>query len=126
MASRRRRLIPVTTRSGRCGSSAGATRRGRRLLVAALSLACFGGAQDVPSPLVWTQSTFEDFQSGRFEDAGANAYVSRQGRVQLINKWDLNDDGFLDVVFANSHSQAEKLDATIYWGNGRDFDDRRT
>lgn len=75
--------------------------------------------------LIWTQSTFEDFRKGRFEDGGANAYVSRRGRVQLINRWDLNDDGYIDIVFANSHSHAEKLDAIIYWGNGKDFDGLR-
>lgn len=75
--------------------------------------------------LVWTQSSFEDFRQGRFEDGGANAYVSHRGRVQLINRWDLNGDGYLDMVFSNSHSHSEKLDAVIYWGNGRDFDNMR-
>ena len=100
--------------------------RPQRWAVAAFSIACFVAAQESRAPVVWTQSTFDDFRKGRFEDAGANTYVSRQGRVQLVNKWDLNGDGHLDIVFANSHSQAEKLDASIYWGNGRDFDDRRT
>jgi hypothetical protein len=76
-------------------------------------------------PRVWTQSSFEDFRKGRFEDNGANTYVSRKGRIQLVNRWDLNGDGILDLVFTNTHSHYEKLDAAIYWGNGRDFDDRR-
>lgn len=100
--------------------------RGKQAVVVLLSVLSHASAQNTSGPAVWTQSTFDEFRKGRFEDAGANTYVSRSGRVQLINRWDLNGDGNLDIVFANSHSHAEKLDATIYWGNGRDFDDRRT
>lgn len=100
--------------------------RSRQLPLAALTIACVVASTDSRELLTWSQTTFEDFRKGHFEDAGANSYVSRRGRAQLINKWDLNDDGALDVVFANSHSHAEKLDATIYWGNSEDFDDRRS
>src|SRR5688572_22611386 len=78
-----------------------------------------------PEPLVWTQDTFADFAGGRFGDSGANVYVSAAGRMQLINRWDLNNDGCIDLVFCNTHPHVEKLDAAIYWGNGQDFDDRR-
>ncbi|WP_428938597.1 FG-GAP repeat domain-containing protein [Fontivita pretiosa] len=74
---------------------------------------------------VWTQDSFEDFSQGRFGDGGVNTYVSAAGRIQLINRWDLNGDGNIDLVFANSHPQAEKLDAVIYWGNGQDFSEKR-
>jgi len=95
-----------------------------------LVIAAFCGAVAIllagQNPLIWKQSTFEDFVKGRFGDAGANTYVSRNGKIQTINQWDLNSDGFLDLVFTNTHSQAEKLDAVIYWGNGKDFSDART
>jgi hypothetical protein len=42
--------------------------------------------------------------------------------VQLVNRFDLDNDGSIDLVMANSHPQAERLDAAIYWGNGKDFD----
>src|SRR6187455_1921080 len=74
---------------------------------------------------VWRLDSFEDFRAGTFGDGGANMYVSAAGRVELVNRWDLNNDGFLDLVFANSHPHVEKLDATIYWGNGKDFDAAR-
>ena len=71
---------------------------------------------------VWRESSFQDFAGGRFGDGGANVYVSRKGRIRLINSWDLNEDGFLDLVFANTHPHQEKLDAVIFWGNSQDFD----
>jgi len=58
-------------------------------------------------------------------DGGANTYVSARGRVQLVNSWDLNQDGYLDLVFSNTHPHREALDAAIYWGNGKDFDGSR-
>lgn len=84
-----------------------------------------GQVQPTGELKVWKQSGFEAFSKGRFGDGGHNTYVSAKGRIQLVNRWDLNSDGHLDLVFANSHPQAEKLDAALYWGNGKDFDDRR-
>ncbi len=74
---------------------------------------------------VWRESTIEDFRDGSFSDGGANTYVSANGRIQTINRYDANGDGYIDLLFANSHSYAERPDMTIYWGNGRDFDIRR-
>ena len=51
--------------------------------------------------------------------------MTASGKVQLVNRFDLNNDGWIDLVFANSHPQAEKLDQAIYWGNGKDFDASR-
>ena len=74
----------------------------------------------------WIETTFEDFSDGTFGDGGANLYVSAQGTVQTIHRWDLNDDGCIDLVFANSHRHAEKLDAQIFWGDRADLDARRS
>lgn len=70
---------------------------------------------------VWTEKSFEDFSDGTFDDAGANMYVSHNGRVQTINRWDVNKDGNVDILCVNSHSLVEMLDMSIYWGNGVDF-----
>lgn len=70
---------------------------------------------------VWRESTFEDFIDGTFDDAGANMYVSHKGRIQTINRWDLNGDGNVDILCVNSHPLVEMLDMSIYWGNGKDF-----
>jgi hypothetical protein len=69
----------------------------------------------------WLESSFEDFADGTFSDAGANTYVSAKGRIQTVNRWDVNRDGFIDILCANSHPLIEMLDMSIYWGDGRDF-----
>ncbi|UCE04490.1 MAG: VCBS repeat-containing protein, partial [bacterium] len=70
---------------------------------------------------IWRESTLEDFIDGTFDDAGANMYVSYNGRIQTINRWDVNGDGNIDIFCVNSHPLVEMLDMSIYWGNGKDF-----
>ncbi len=70
---------------------------------------------------VWHESSFEDFIDGSFDDGGANMYVSFNGRIQPINRWDVNNDGNVDILCVNSHPLVEMLDMSIYWGNGKDF-----
>ena len=70
---------------------------------------------------IWRESRFEDFIDGTFDDAGANMYVSAKGNIQTINRWDVNDDGNIDILCVNSHPLVEMLDMSIYWGNGKDF-----
>ncbi|MFQ5676196.1 MAG: FG-GAP repeat domain-containing protein, partial [bacterium] len=74
---------------------------------------------------IWRESSFNDFRDGTFGDGGVNTYVSANGRIQTIYRWDANNDGNLDLVFANSHSYSVQLDMSLYYGNGRDFDIRR-
>jgi hypothetical protein len=70
---------------------------------------------------VWREDSFEDFADGRFDDGGANMYVSHRGRVQSVNRWDVNGDGYIDILCVNSHPLVEMLDLSIYWGNGKDY-----
>jgi hypothetical protein len=72
----------------------------------------------------WTQNSFKDFRQGTFLDAGSNAYVSARGRIQIISRWDLNNDGFLDVIMPAGHGQTEKEDTYLYLNNGGDIDAR--
>ena len=73
------------------------------LLVSAILAASFLLSQSNTPGLIWRESTFADFADGSFGDGGANTYVSARGRIQLVNRWDLNQDGFIDLVFANTH-----------------------
>ena len=76
-------------------------------LLAAIAY-CFAPAKTTQAASTWTEESFEDFQDGEFLDAGSNLYVSRAGRLQLINRWDLNGDGHLDVVLPSGHAHTEK------------------
>ena len=86
------------------------------ILILLISSSCAFAQSDV-----WRESSFEDFKDGSFDDAGANMVVSRNGRIQTVNRWDVNGDGNIDILFANSHPLIEMLDMSIYWGTGEDF-----
>ena len=65
---------------------------------------------------------FESFSKGSFEHAGQDIYVSRKGRVQLIRRWDLNNDGYYDLPFASTHNvMVGSVDALGYLQTNRGF-----
>src|SRR5690349_8719397 len=66
------------------------------------------------SARTWTQHGFADFAAGDFGRSLGNLYVSASGRLQMVYRWDLNDDGVIDLVFANSHDISWKLPVSIY------------
>ena len=100
-------------------------RRVGKLVCAALVVSLLVFSEEKRPNLIWRQNSHQEFARGSFGDGGANTYVSAQGRIELVNRWDLNLDGVFDLVFANTHAHVEKLDATIFWGNGKDFDQSR-
>jgi len=54
---------------------------------------------------------FEDFSKGTFGDGGVNIYVSQSGVIQLIHRWDINDDGYMDLLISQDHNDVETVDA---------------
>ena len=77
------------------------------------------GAQPAAHSLV--QRGFADFSRGTPGNGGANLYVAQDGKIQVINRWDLNGDGYNDLVFSNDHDPFEIVDAFIYWGSKRGY-----
>jgi len=73
-----------------------------------------------------TTTGFLDFIDGTVADGGANTYVAADGTIRLINLWDLNGDGNIDVVFPSTHDNNEKVNLFIYWGKGGFSSERRT
>ncbi len=63
---------------------------------------------------VWRTYGFEDFRRGECGNAGQNLYVSRAGVLQRIHQFDLNRDGYPDLIFCNSQNHWEKPPATVY------------
>ena len=57
---------------------------------------------------IWRESGYADFSDGSFGNGGQNLYVSRSGVLQRIFHFDLNRDGYVDLVFANSQDFNER------------------
>jgi len=74
------------------------------------------GSRAHAEPQTWTTSTFLQFGEGTLDDGGANSYITAAGEIRLINQWDLNRDGFIDIVLPNTHDNNEQQDLFIYWG----------
>jgi hypothetical protein len=72
----------------------------------------------------WREDSFEEFRDGSFLDAGSNSYVSAKGRVQMITRWDFNNDGHLDIFLPGSQSHTEKENTFIYFNNGINIEGR--
>lgn len=51
----------------------------------------------------WTLKGFDDISKGKFENGGQNLYVSKKGVLQRIWQFDVNKDGHVDLLIANSH-----------------------
>ena len=88
----------------------------RRCLVAVVVLLSIPGQLALGGDGAIRHEGFEAFGKGTLGDAGANLYVSRDGRIQVINQWDLNRDGYVDLVMSNSHDNMSVVDALVYWG----------
>jgi hypothetical protein len=94
------------------------TRSLAALCMMPLLVSCQGqtlGADGEPQPWL-VHASSEDFRKGTFGDSGVNTYVSATGGVQMIHRWDLNSDGYLDLVVGQSHNASDNKDALLYWG----------
>jgi len=62
----------------------------------------------------WITRSFDAFRAGSFGNGGQNLYVSRAGVLQRIFHFDLNGDGFVDLVFCNSQNHSECPPVYVY------------
>ena len=62
----------------------------------------------------WIHRGFEEFARGQFEDGGSNLYVNANGVIEMIHRLDVNNDGYVDLVLANSHDHIERGPTHVY------------
>lgn len=80
---------------------------------AILTLALSSGALRAGEPILWVEDSFEDFADGKLDAAGQNLYVSRDGALRTIHRFDLNRDGYLDLIFNSTHDNFTYIPATL-------------
>ncbi len=57
---------------------------------------------------------FDAFRRGAFGNGGQNIYVSRAGVLQRIHQYDLDRDGYVDLVICNSQPHGEQPPSFLY------------
>lgn len=67
----------------------------------------------------WVDNTFEDFSKGRLDGSGQNIYVSKKGEVRTIRRYDLNNDGHIDLLFNSTHDHATDVPPTLASWSGQ-------
>ncbi|MCH2201996.1 MAG: VCBS repeat-containing protein [Fuerstiella sp.] len=88
------------------------------LKIVLLPVLVLGWCCDARSDEPWIHhSRFTDFASGTLEDGGSNLYITREGSLQMIHRWDFNNDGYLDLWVGQDHDVVEDADVLVYWGS---------
>ena len=62
----------------------------------------------------WIHRGLEEFNKGSFDNGGDNLYVNAEGVMETIHRTDANGDGYVDLVFPNSHGYTERGPTWIY------------
>ena len=70
--------------------------------------------------LAWVHRGLEEFGRGRFDNGGDNLYVNAAGIIEMIHRFDVNDDGCVDLLLPNSHGYIERGPTWIYTQPGDD------
>ena len=78
-----------------------------------------GGQGAACSAKAWVTEGFEAFRRGTFGNAGQNLYVSKAGVLQRIYQYDLDKNGYFDLVFANCQNHHESAPSYIYALDGK-------
>ena len=71
------------------------------------------------SKKTWVTEGYEGFRRGTFGNGGQNLYVSKKGILQRIFQYDLNHNGYIDLVFANCQNHGESAPSYVYTLDGK-------
>ncbi|MEZ5346622.1 MAG: VCBS repeat-containing protein [Pyrinomonadaceae bacterium] len=61
----------------------------------------------------WIDRTFEDFSKGTLDASGQNIYVIRKGGLRTIRNFDINKDGYIDLMFNSTHDDDTNVPASF-------------
>jgi len=61
----------------------------------------------------WIEDSFKDFIDGKLDASGNNIYVSYDGKIRNIHRFDYNNDGYIDLIFCQTHDRIYNLPATL-------------
>ena len=64
--------------------------------------------------LSWVHRGFEAFSRGAFDNGGDNLYVNAKGIIEMIHRFDVDNDGHVDIIFPNAHGYLERGPTWIY------------
>ena len=64
-------------------------------------------------PQTWIEDSFKDFSDGIFDASGQNIYASLDGKIRTINRFDMNEDGWIDLLFPSTHNRYHFIPATL-------------
>ncbi|WP_286263175.1 FG-GAP-like repeat-containing protein [Thalassotalea atypica] len=67
----------------------------------------------VLASVTWHETSFKDFSDGKLEASGHNLYVSHKGDIRTIHRFDINQDGYLDIMFNNTHDSIRYIAPTL-------------
>ena len=62
----------------------------------------------------WIHRGFEQFSKGSFDNGGDNLYVNARGVIEMIHRFDVNHDGYVDLVLPNAHGYIERGPTWLY------------
>ena len=69
--------------------------------------------------------TFAQFSKGSAAEAGTKLFIAAGGNLQLMDRLDLNGDGYLDLVFGNRfNGVSSSINSYIYWGSATGFSNK--
>ena len=83
---------------------------GLALLFLFAAVNCPAPARAEHESIRWVDGSFEAFSRGSWE--AADLYVTRAGAVKTVNRYDLNGDGYLDLVFNSTHDSVFIIEPT--------------
>ena len=77
---------------------------------------------DMPPLKKLIDDTFSDFGKGTLSESGGKIYISAKGNIQLLDRLDINSDGWSDIILAQEwDGSTSKVNSYIYWGSKTGF-----